>query len=104
MRGRGADTGLPEDAELGLLRGWHVGSPDSVDYPPIACGHTVALGNITGQEGHFGAGSCVNSQERALSQGRLLGRDSWQGQRGQCFPSSTLEEVATSSFPLVLTA
>lgn len=68
--------------------------------------HTGALGNISGQEGHFGAGSCVTSQERELSlvsPGQLLGRDSWQGQRGQCFPSPTLE-VAASSLPPVLIA
>lgn len=66
--------------------------------------HTGALGNSIEPEGHLGAGSCVNSLERVLSfvsPGHLLGRDSWQGQRGQRFPSPTLE-VTPSSLPLVL--
>lgn len=75
---------------------WEAQTPWITRLLPV--GHTGALGNISGQEGHFGAGSCVISQGKVLSlvsRGQLLGSDSWPGQRGQCFPSPTFQVAAS---------
>lgn len=48
----------------------------------LPAGHTGTLGNITGQEGLFAAGSCVTSLERipsCFSGEQLLGGDLWRG-------------------------